>query len=194
MFDNKCRQKISTKNFDKKFRQKISTKNFDKKFRQKISTKHFYKKFQLFLVGDAECIAFSKTTDAIGTIISSVSEPERVVVSVVQFSGVRQLEESYQPGNNGEVNGLNMYKVEVQPTSLVDNLERYFGTFLDIFWTFFGHFLDIFCTFFVHFLYIFCTLFVHFLYIFCTFFVHFLVHFLVHFMGTLSCIIFMGTL
>jgi len=44
------------------------------------------------------------------------SERERVSVSVVQFSGVNQLEKSYIPGDMGENGQINMFQVEVQST------------------------------------------------------------------------------
>lgn len=72
---------------------------------------------------------FSKTCDWVTDVMEGISSSEsaRVSVSVVQFSGVNQLEKSYIPGNLGATESpVNMFQVEVQgtPLSEVTSIKR----------------------------------------------------------------------
>ena len=68
--------------------------------------------------------AYARTLDAVEDIIKGITNKAvgaaNIVVSVVQFSGIKQLEKDYVPGT-GRVNGMDMYKIEVAPTLLTED-------------------------------------------------------------------------
>ena len=41
-------------------------------------------------------------------------------VGLIQFSGIKQLEGAYVPGNDGEVNGMQHWQWEIEPTELTN--------------------------------------------------------------------------
>lgn len=69
---------------------------------------------------DGRAHATKHTFLAVRKMVQSITDKHRVVVAVVQFSGEKQLENTYKAGNNGANDGcpVKMYKFEVDPTAL----------------------------------------------------------------------------
>lgn len=81
--------------------------------------------------GTVQQSGFAKTMKLVEKLINGVKATDRAVVTIVQFSGFKQLEKDYQPGSGGKVNGMNMWKVEVSPTIVQGNtnsIVRNFGS------------------------------------------------------------------
>ena len=78
-------------------------------------------------IGDSGARAFEKTMDLVISIFKGIVDDDRAIVSFIQFSGIQQLEKDYQPGGDGTVADLPMYKFILEPTYLGDrdNIHRY---------------------------------------------------------------------
>ena len=78
--------------------------------------------------GVSDAAAFEFTQKWTAGLIKNLANHENAAnttVTLVQFSGFKQLEKSYTPGNDGDAgNGLNHYQIEIAPTGLnnVQNL------------------------------------------------------------------------
>ena len=72
--------------------------------------------------------AFEETVGMIGSQFCpdlAKALDKRSTITVVQFSGIKQLEGKYTPGNDGETGtaGLKHYNIELQPTALTKSTE-----------------------------------------------------------------------